>query len=185
MNLTTNRSAGGARASCPPHFPMAEALEKQILVLKRVKSGGQDGLAPTVSRRAFTLIEVMVAVGLFFMAVFAILGVVTQGLGAARNLEIIAPHAGMLASELILTNQLHDGKEESGDFGKAYPQYTWERETVQARSNGLFEVVFHVYHRDKAGQRDEAAAMNVLMYKPESPQKGAVGEPPTFRSGGY
>src|SRR5437867_4476680 len=64
----------------------------------------------------FTLLEVIVACGIFFMVAFAVLEVVTQGLSAARQLEQREPDAGLLAAALSLTNQLADGDSASGNF---------------------------------------------------------------------
>lgn len=91
------------------------------------------------SGQAFTLLEVMIALGLFFMSVFAILGVVSQGLGAARSLQSEVPDAGSLAAELLLTDRLEEGWEE-GDFGELYPDYLWRREIVEVGTNGLYQV---------------------------------------------
>jgi Tfp pilus assembly protein PilV len=109
---------------------------------------------------AFTLLEVMVAVAVFFMALFAILGLVSQNIKAAHSLQQHGPTAGMLAAELSITNQLEVGTE-SGDFGEFYPDYTWDREVNEFASNGLFQVDFLVY---KNGNED--SRLTVLMYKP-------------------
>lgn len=121
------------------------------------------------AQRAFTLIEVMVAVGIFFVALIAILGVMTRGLGAARGLQISGPDAGMLAAELTLTNKLEDGNSDKGDFGKSYPGFTWEREEALIGSNGLFEVDFFVFKRGDRGP-ELYDALSVWMYKPDSPR---------------
>jgi hypothetical protein len=124
---------------------------------------------------AFTLMEVMIAVGIFCVALISILGVMTRSLGAARGLQITGPDAGILAAELTLTNQLHDGKSEHGDFGKRYPGFTWEREVAQIASNGLFEVDFYVFKRGNRGP-ELYDALCIWMYKPESP-RGDVSRP--------
>lgn len=111
--------------------------------------------------RAFTLMEVMIAVAIFFMALFTILEVVSQGLNSARRLQRKGPTASIIASELSLTNSLEEGME-SGDF-ELYPDYTWTREIVFAGSNGLFRVDFAVFH---GAQVD--STMSVLLYRPQS-----------------
>jgi prepilin-type N-terminal cleavage/methylation domain-containing protein len=127
-------------------------------------------LPPTARhRRAFTLMEVMIAVGIFCVAMIAILGVMTRGLGTARSLQISGPDAGMLAAELSVTNQLHDSKTENGDFGDRYPGFTWERETYLISSNGLFEVDFFVFKKTDRGPV-LYDALSVWMYKPDSPR---------------
>jgi hypothetical protein len=113
---------------------------------------------------AFTLIEVMIATGIFFVATFAILALVSQSLKSARMLNQNAPTPGMVAAEqLSLTNQLEEGVD-SGDFGDLYPDYTWEMRTMFFASNGLFQVDIDVLHKDQVD-----SSISVLAYKPESP----------------
>jgi len=118
----------------------------------------------------------MIAVTIFFVALGAILAVLTRGLAAARGLQISGPDAGMLAAEFsVSTNQLHDGKAEHGDFGQAYPDYTWERETYLIATNGLFEVDFFIFKKTPHGP-ELYDALSTWMYKPESP-RGPVSRP--------
>lgn len=114
-------------------------------------------------RFAFTLLEVMIAIGIFFAAVFTILALVGQSLRAARSLHQNAPTSGMVAAEqLALTNKLEEGFN-SGDFGDLYPDFTWESETLFYASNGMFQVNVAVYHKDALD-----SSISVLAYKPES-----------------
>ena len=58
-------------------------------------------------RAAFTLIEVMIALGIFFMAVFTILGLISTLLRSARTIQQMKNvDAGMVAAQLSLTNIL-------------------------------------------------------------------------------
>ena len=74
------------------------------------------------TQAAFTLIEVVIAVAIFFMAMFAILGVLSTELHAASILRNNGPTAGMVAGQLSLTNKLEEGSD-SGDFGEIYSGY--------------------------------------------------------------
>lgn len=112
---------------------------------------------------AFTLLEVMIAIGIFFAATFTILALVGQCLRSARSLNQNAPTPGMVAAQqLSLTNQLEEGFD-SGDFGDLYPDYTWDMQTLLYSSNGLFQVDITVYHKNNVD-----STMSVLAYKPES-----------------
>ena len=105
--------------------------------------------------------------GLFFMAVFAILDATNQSLRAARALQINLPDASALAADLYLTNRLEEG-EESGDFGELYPDFTWRRVIYERETNGLFHVDF-VIQGDIAG-RPFSATNSVLLWRPGSSQ---------------
>ena len=129
-----------------------------------MRRSARRGRGPT---HAFTLIEVMIAIGIFTVAMISILGVMSRGLSAARSLQIAGPDPGLVAAELTLTNQLEDGRSEKGDFGKLYPDYSYSYDMYEVASNGLFRVDIHIYHR-KQGRAEEESLMSMLMYKPES-----------------
>ena len=111
---------------------------------------------------AFTLLEVMIATAIFFMAMFSILALVSQSLRSARMLHRNVPTPGMVAAELSLTNKLEEGVAE-GDFGDLYPDYTWTSDTFLYGSNGLYLIEFVVYRDGKVD-----STMSTLMFRPES-----------------
>ena len=114
----------------------------------------------------FTLLEVMIAMAVFFIVVFAVLGMVVQSLGAARALQKPQPDFSILASALMLSNVLEEGIE-SGDFEDLaeYQDYQWERQIVEVGSNGLFQVDFVIIRKD-GGSKQVSETMSVLAYKP-------------------
>ncbi|HVM51526.1 MAG TPA: hypothetical protein VMU04_26070 [Candidatus Acidoferrum sp.] len=127
-------------------------------------------------RRAFSLLEVMIACGIFFMAIFAILAMVSSVLRNARALRRVDVDAGMVAAQLYKTNKLYEGFE-SGDFGNLAPDYSYDTEIIQAATNGLFQVNITVHRRGLANPVDQ---MSIFVYAPDSPQNGGFGAP-TFR----
>jgi len=115
----------------------------------------------------FTLLEVMIAMAVFFIVVFAVLGIVVQSMGAARALQRPQPDFAILASQISLSNVLEEGFE-SGDFGELteeFSDFTWERQIVEVGSNGLFQVDFVIIHSDARG-KSVSESMSLLMYKP-------------------
>jgi hypothetical protein len=115
--------------------------------------------------RAFTLLEVMVAMGLFFLAIFAILDLTAQSLRAARSLQVQIPDASTLAADLILTNALEEGVE-FGDFGDLYPGFEWSREIYERETNGLYQVDF-VISGLLAG-RPYQSTNSLLLWRPQA-----------------
>ena len=118
------------------------------------------------SQAAFTLIEVMIATGIFFMAMFTILGVLSASLHAASILRNSGPTAGMVAAQLSgLTNKLEEGSE-SGDFHDIpiYDGYRWVSQTTEAATNGLFRVDIEVIN--PSGRPD--SFLTVLFYSANS-----------------
>ena len=127
--------------------------------------------SPSARRRpsaAFTLLEVMIAIWIFFVCIFAILEVVATNLRAARVLQNPPADVSLVIDDLYQTNKLEEGSD-SGDFGKVYPGYEWASETTLAGTNGLFKVEFLVTRH--GGGPNSDTHMTVLLWRPDSPQK--------------
>ncbi len=106
----------------------------------------------------------MIACGIFFVALFAILGLVSNTLRRAHSLRRVGADAGMVAAQFFKTNRLYEGSD-SGDFGKLYPDYSWTSQTSEAETNGLFQVDIVVNRR---GDPDPVDAMSIWIYSPLS-----------------
>jgi hypothetical protein len=124
----------------------------------KIKAGAQ-------SQQAFSLLEVMIAIGIFFMSMFVILSLISSSLANARRLQRPMVDAAMIASELSLTNQLVEIKQ-SGNFGKLYPGYSWTADINEVQSNKLFQVDY-VVRND--GNKQIMQTMSVLFFRPQSP----------------
>ena len=142
-----------------------------------LKTGRWRGREP----QAFSLLEVMVAIGIFFMAVFAILGLVSSSLANVRRLQRPIVDAGLVAGELSLTNQLTEGTA-SGDLGeflgKSYQGYTWTYAVQEVQSNKLFQVDFIL--QDDSRGRAVVSKTSILLFRPQSPA-GSLDEATTRR----
>jgi len=125
------------------------------------------------SQTAFSLLEVMIACGIFFMAIFAILALVAGVLRNARALRSVDVDAGMVAAQMYKTNKLSEGFE-SGDFGNLCPDYSWETEITEAGTNGLFQVDILVRRR---GVQNPVDKMSIYVYAPDSAQASGFGQP--------
>jgi hypothetical protein len=163
----------GAQNPCP-QIPGPEA------VAARAVSPGSPG-NPFASRRrlAFTLIEVMIAGGILFMCLFAILALVSFGLRNARALQgTKADPRGSIASQLFFelthTNSLDEGSG-SGEF----EDYRYEWVLTQLETNGLCEVDIAVApsSRRQAG----VTTLQMVLYLPQMPQRPGGGAPPPRR----
>jgi Tfp pilus assembly protein PilV len=119
------------------------------------------------SLRAFSLLEVMIAIAIFFMCSFAILALVSSGLRTARMLKNTRPKPSMIAVELFTTN-LVEGVE-SGDFGRMYPDHQWETDTYEYGTNGLVQVDISITRR---GQHVPESTLSVWKFDPSFKSKG-------------
>lgn len=128
------------------------------------KAGGCD-CSSRVRRSAFTLVEVMIALGIFFVAVFAILGVMSNCLRNARALQQKTVDTDMVASELSTSNIITEGLE-AGDYGDMYPGYTWTYDAYPypMGTNGLYQVDIIVQRPSGAVE----SKMSILIFSPQS-----------------
>jgi len=122
---------------------------------------------------AFTLLEVMIALAIFFVAMFSVMQLMSRGLSMARSLQLDTPSPGMIAAELsqlASTNRIDDGGAYSGDFEflapDLYKGYQWAAQTYQYGSNGLFKADI-VVSGARNGQPFERK-MSVLLFSPRS-----------------
>ncbi len=127
------------------------------------------GRARTHGQRAFSLIEVMIAAALFFMAVFAILGLVSQTLSNARRLQRPQVDASAVLAQYAATNILIEGTY-SGNLsdllGDAYRDYHWTAEIRERSTNKLFNVQCII---QADGRPEIISDLSTLLYRPLSP----------------
>jgi hypothetical protein len=114
---------------------------------------------------AFTLMEVVIAMGIFFMAIFALLSLTSQGLRMARAVQNVALDPSILPAQLALTNRFEEGTV-SGDFGDISPGSSWVRTTTLISSNGLYEVVWNI--NEKFGSSVRESSLTTWFYRPDS-----------------
>lgn len=114
---------------------------------------------------AFTLVEVMIATTIFFMALFAILGVLSSGIHAATLLRTSGPTAGMVAGYFAISNTIDEGSLE-GDFSDiaGYQGYRWVS-NARMITNDFFTMDFVVV--DPHGVQS-SFLNDVKFYKPGS-----------------
>jgi Tfp pilus assembly protein PilV len=123
---------------------------------------------PIQPHRAFSLLEVMIAAAMFFLAVFAILGLVSQTLGNARRLQRPQVDASAVLAQFATSNQLVEGTYSgnlSESLGDAYREYNWTAEVAEVATNKLFGVECVV----QAGNREIISDMTTIFYRPHSP----------------
>jgi hypothetical protein len=132
----------------------------------RCRSRADRALGP-----AFTLLEVMIACAILFMATFGILALVSNTLRNARALQRSDVDSGMAAAQvyqLLKTNVVSQG-ELSGDYGDAYRDYSWEAtwdvDWDSGATNGLLKVGIVVNRR---GLNKPADVLTLWVYAPNA-----------------
>ena len=139
-----------------------------------IPTGAAGGRGP----QAFSLLEVMVAIGIFFMGVFAIIGLVSSSLENARRFQHPIVDASVVASEVSLTNKLVVGIY-SGDLseflGKSGQGYTYTYSVDEEQSNKLFKV--SIVLQDDIHGRAVVSKTTLLLFRPQSPPGPLDGGP--------
>ncbi len=135
----------------------------------------------------FTILEVMIALAIFFACTFGILALVSQSLRQARALRPMNMDARSAIALLSLTNRLEEGPipaEIITAFQQENPDFALMGEIRQVNTNGLFQVDF-VVGSVSSGYERSAITMNssVLLFRPYSQQTriGPTIRPPRMR----
>ncbi len=152
-----------------PRNMLGEQTSRSGKLDRATFSGGHGGLLITPQRGvfAFTLLEVMIACGIFFMATFAILALVAGTLRNARALQRGDVDAGMAAAQIMplaRTNRQTDFSG-SGDFGDAYPDYSYVYQSGEYMTNGLLQVDIVVRRK---GLRNPVDTLSIWVYAPDA-----------------
>jgi hypothetical protein len=122
------------------------------------------------------LIEVMIAGGILFMCLFAILALVCNGLRNARALQMTKtdPRSSIASEiyfELSHTNTLSEGSG-SGEFENY--RYDWEVREIE--TNGLCEVDIAVAPSSRS--QSGASTLQLVLYLPQMQQRPGGAAPP-------
>jgi prepilin-type N-terminal cleavage/methylation domain-containing protein len=124
------------------------------------------------ARRAFSLLEVMIAIAIFFVGSFAILGLVSSSLNNVRRLQRPSVDASPVLARYAATNSLIEGTYSGslGDpdlLGKDYRDYNWTAEIVEVASNHLYGVTCDIFPAN--GRHEPLSQMRTVLYRPQSP----------------
>jgi hypothetical protein len=128
-------------------------------------------LTPRLAR-AFSLLEVMIAIAIFFVAAFAILGLISSSLDNVRRLQRPTVDASPVLARYAATNRLVEGTYQGnlGDpelLGKEYRDYNWLAEVVEVASNHLYSVRCVITPSN--GRHEIISDLTTVLYKPQSP----------------
>lgn len=134
------------------------------------------GQAIPLRQSGFTLMEVMIAMSIFFISIFAILELTSRSLNMARGLQHTHADPAILAAEITLETELEEGSE-SGDFGDMYPNASWERLVtpveIDGEPIGLYQVDFLV--TELVGRKRVQSQLSILLYRPQSGTGTGIG----------
>ena len=131
--------------------------------------------------RAFSLVEVLVAVAFFVGAIFVILESVNQGLELVRVMQQQRPDMGALAAKTLVELPEPDGTLATGltepmdeDFGgngggefTLYPYARWQRDIMSLdATNGLYQATITIEEQVGGGENTEYQ-LRFLMFRPD------------------
>jgi len=93
-------------------------------------------------RNGFSLVEMVVALSIFSIAIVALLGVFTTCL-RSTGLSVNQTRATLLAQGLMeggLAQDITTAQEGTGEFGEEFPGATWQIEIAETDTSDLYEV---------------------------------------------
>ena len=155
-------------------------------------------------RSGFTLLEVLIAVAIFVVAIGLILIEVSQSMQLVRAMQVQRPDLGALAGKTLLEMPAPDGELASGlsspvdeDFGgngggelALYPDAQWQRDLMAIdATNGLYQASILVNEINRDGSETDYE-LRFLMFRPDlaeaelSGDAGAAGGSATGAAGG-
>ncbi len=129
----------------------------------------------------FTLLEVLIAVAIFVVAIFRILIEVNQSMSLVRSMQEQRPDLGALAGKTLIELPAPDGELASGlsspvdeDFGgngggelALYPDAQWQRDLFAVdATNGLYQASIIVNEVNRDGT-DSDYELRFLMFRPD------------------
>ena len=139
--------------------------------------------------KGLTLVEVIVAVAIFVVAISWTMISVNQGLQLVKAMQEHRPDIGALAGKTLLDEPAPDGELESGltipvdeDFGgngggdlALYPDALWERELFPLdETNGLYQASILVNLLNRDGSETDYE-IRFLMFRPDLAEAEASG----------
>ena len=142
--LQKNSEGRGVYAASACEWNSASANSK-LSVLVAVKRA--EARAPG-KQRAFTLLEVMIAVAVLFMCLFGVLALLANSLASARKLQQhrdidTGTVAGLIYVQLVNTNSLNEGPIDV-DLEEMFPGSKCVADLTEIGTNGLCQVDFEV-----------------------------------------
>ncbi len=107
------------------------------------------------SSAGFSLVEMLVAMGIFSIGVVATLqvfAVCLRSTGISRDYTRASLLAQGLMEETLVAEDLTIG-EESGELDDVFPGATWAREVIETETAGLYVVRVNVIWSDRGKER--------------------------------
>ena len=155
-------------------------------------------LVNTSRLNAFTLSEVLIAVAIFVIAIFAILQLVNQSIQLVRAMQQQRPDLGALAGKTLIELPEPDGDLVSGllepldeDFGgngggdlALYPNALWQRDIFSLdATNGLYQASILIEESTRDGDYTEYE-LRFLMFRPDLAEVELGGDAGSDAAGG-
>jgi len=123
-------------------------------------------------RHAFSLLEVMIAIAIFFVGSFAVLSLISTTLNNVRRLQMPTVDASPVLARYAATNILIEGDfvgnlGDPGLLGRQYKGYNWETTITEVASNHLYLVDCTI--TSAIGRREKISHMSTVLFRPQSP----------------
>ena len=119
------------------------------------------------AQRGFSLLEVMIAIGIFFTSVFLILELTSQHLRTARIMQTMDVDRSSLPALLSMTNFLEIGPlpiDIKMAYEDSHPGVTVDGMIEEAATNGLFRIDYTIHWLAENNMRK--TRNSILLWRP-------------------
>lgn len=150
------------------------------MILKHSNALPVAGAGSPAQRGGFSLLEVMIAIAIFFIASCAILDLISSSLNNVRRLQRPTVDASPILARYAATNRLVEGIYQGslGEpelLGKEYRDYNYVVNIAEIASNHLYSVECAIYPAN--GKREVISDMTTVLYRPQSVKGSLDGGP--------
>ena len=171
FGAVASKRSGDAQIGKPDDVVLPAGSDIGAVWISKYQIQNSEFKTQNSNNSAFTLMEVMIAIGVFCIGVFAILGLVSSVLHGARLFDKPMVDSSVVANQPASTNSLVDLQTYSGDLseflGDTYKGYDYVYGINEVNSNHLYEVDITV--TGDAPGKPALSKMSILLYRPLSP----------------
>ena len=135
------------------------------------------GISSAVSRKGFTLIEVMLAILILGIGLVVLVNSASRCLAVVKSARLYEDARHLIARvelEFPIDREEFSEGRESGNFEGRYGKYRWEREVSLSgeEEDGFYEVSTRILWSESGNRRGREEVVT-YMYVPESAKKGS------------
>lgn len=128
-----------------------------------IRSGNKERIIPRPTGRGFTLVEVLVAMAILSIALVAVFQLQSQSVSMSAEARFATSAALLAQGKMteIETGNVVSGRNQEGDFGHDYPQYSWRVDISDTQLPQFKRIEVTVFNKNLA----RGGSYQLVLYK--------------------